>query len=100
MATSRTGTGSHKRWRKQVLQQGQADGVTHCPMPSCGVRLDYTAGLMPHSAEPDHITPVARGGMNIVENGRVICRRCNQRRGKGRAVPVAQPKPVTASDIW
>jgi 5-methylcytosine-specific restriction endonuclease McrA len=98
MATSRTGTASHKRFRKQVLSQARADGVTHCPL--CRVALDYSAGLKPNSAEPDHIIPVARGGTNDADNGRAICRECNQRRGKGRAMPVAQSRPVVASDIW
>ena len=100
MATSRTGTGSHKRFRRAVLAQGRADGITHCPMPGCGVRLDYDVGRKPNSAEPDHIVPVARGGTNSAENGRVICRECNQRRGKGRRIPRAEVKGVQASPIW
>lgn len=100
MATSRTGTASHKRWRKRVLQQAQADGITHCPVLGCGVRLDYSRGLQPNSAEPDHINAWANGGRNDVQNGRVMCRQCNQRRGKGRAAPLPPAKPVASSPIW
>jgi 5-methylcytosine-specific restriction endonuclease McrA len=79
LATSRTGTGQYKRWRHDVLRAGQAEGVTHCPL--CSVPLDYSTGRQPNSAEPDHIQPHSLGGRNVVENGRVICRLCNQRRG-------------------
>lgn len=100
MTTSRTGTASHKRWRKLVLQAGQDAGVTHCPMPSCGVLLNYDQGKQPNSAEPDHILPVYYGGMNDIDNGRVICRNCNQSRGKGDRKEREAPKAVTASPIW
>lgn len=79
MTTSRTGTASHKRFRRDVLRAGQQAGITHCPL--CNVMLDYDEGRKPNSAEPDHIVPHALGGYDHVDNGRVICRRCNQRRG-------------------
>ena len=82
MATSRTGTASHKHWRTAVLRQGRRDGVTNCPL--CNVELDYQHGRQPNSAEPDHIIAWTDGGPNTIENGRVICRLCNQRRGNGR----------------
>lgn len=109
MATSRTGTASHKRFRKRVLAQGQADGIVNCPCREghrhhagrpCGVKLDYSRGKLPNSAEPDHIVASANGGGDTVDNGRVICRRCNQSRGKGRSAPRADVKPVRASPIW
>lgn len=81
MATSRTGTASYKRWRTAVLRAGRKAGVTRCPL--CEVELDYEHGRKPNSAEPDHIIAWAVGGTNTVDNGRVICRRCNQKRGKG-----------------
>lgn len=79
VATSRTGTTSYKRWRTQILNRDRTQGVTHCPL--CNTPLDYTTSRQPNSAEPDHIIPHANGGTNTLENGRTICRRCNQRRG-------------------
>lgn len=79
MTTSRTGTASHKRWRTQILRRDQHAGITHCP--DCGTALDYEHSRQPNSAEPDHITPWARGGRNTLDNGRTICRQCNQSRG-------------------
>lgn len=79
MTASRTGTTSYKNWRTQVLNRDRNQGITHCPL--CQTPLDYTRGLQPNSAEPDHIIPHAFGGTNTLENGRTICRRCNQRRG-------------------
>ena len=79
MATSRTGTTSHKQWRAAVLRRDKADGITQCPY--CGTTLDYTHTRRPNSAEPDHIIPWANGGTNTLNNGRTICRKCNQKRG-------------------
>ena len=79
VATSRTGTTSHKHWRTQILNRDRNQGITHCPL--CNTPLDYTTSRQPNSAEPDHIIPHANGGTNTLENGRTICRRCNQRRG-------------------
>ena len=79
VATSRTGTASHKHWRTQILNRDRNQGITHCPL--CNTPLDYTTSRQPNSAEPDHIIPHVNGGTNTLENGRTICRRCNQRRG-------------------
>lgn len=82
MVASRTGLSPHLRFRRAVLSRDRRAGITHCP--ECGVLMDYDKGRQPHSAEPDHIVPIARGGTNDPENGRTICRRCNQRKGSGR----------------
>ena len=82
MTTSRTGTTGHKRWRAAVLKRDRAAGQTTCP--TCGVTLAWDTSLQPDSPEPDHITPWSLGGTNTLDNGRTICRRCNQRRGNGR----------------
>lgn len=81
MATSRTGTSSHKRFRRDVLSRDRRAGVTHCPL--CGVLLDYDVGRKPNSAEPDHLIPPMFGGTDHVDNGATICRTCNIRRGNG-----------------
>lgn len=83
-AVSRTSTKEHKQFRKQVLARAQAMGITHCP--ACGVKLQYTNNgqRKPNSAEADHIIPASLGGTNHPDNGRVLCAKCNSRRGNGR----------------
>lgn len=81
MGASRTGTTNYLRWASRVKHRARRDGVTHCPITGCGVWLDYNRGKRPNSAEADHITPDAIGGTLDVDNGRVICRRCNQQLG-------------------
>ncbi len=50
-----------------------------------GVFLNYylTSFFIPEFAQY-HITPWSLGGTNTLDNGRTICRRCNQKRGNGR----------------
>ena len=81
---SRTSTKEHKQFRKQVLARAQAMGITHCP--ACGTKLQYhnDGQRKPNSAEADHIIPASLGGTNHVDNGRVLCAKCNSRRGNGR----------------
>ena len=84
IAVSRTSTREHKQFRKQVLARAQAMGITHCP--ACGVKLQYNNNgqRKPNSAEADHIIPASLGGTNHPDNGRVLCAKCNSRRGNGR----------------
>lgn len=81
---SRTSTREHKQFRKQVLARAQAMGITHCP--ACGTKLQYNNNgeRKPNSAEADHIIPASLGGTNHPDNGRVLCAKCNSRRGNGK----------------
>lgn len=79
MGASRTGTTNYLRWASRVKHKAQANGVTRCPL--CNTWLDYNRGRRPNSAEADHITPDVLGGTLDIDNGRVICRRCNQELG-------------------
>ncbi|WP_399501959.1 HNH endonuclease [uncultured Actinomyces sp.] len=96
VASSRTGTTQYKQWRTRVLAAARDAGVASCPI--CGVTLDYTQGRKPNSAEPDHILPARWGGRNTLDNGRVLCRRCNQSRGDGtrRRTP---PRRASSVDV-
>jgi len=80
MATSRTGTAHWKNLRAQVIREAQDNGIATCPMPGCGVPLNYQIARRPDSPEVDHIKPHAQGGQDTLDNLRVICRLCNQRR--------------------
>ena len=97
MATSRTGTASHKRFRREVLRAGQQAGITNCPL--CGVLLDYAQGLTPDGAVADHIVPWSNGGTNHPNNGRVLCRRCNESRGDGKSPRQAKAEARTARHV-
>lgn len=113
MVTSRTGTTPHLRFRKAVLERGVEQGITRCPCTDphrhhpkrpCNAWLDYEQSRLPNSAEPDHIIPVTRGGTNHPDNGRVICRQCNQARGNGPRTRSQKPsqaaQPVRTGFAW
>lgn len=51
--------------------------ATHCPL--CGVRMDGNHPD-PTSKHLDHVIPLSVGGLHTLENVRVVCRDCNQRR--------------------
>lgn len=87
MATSPTGTAKWKRIRAQAIRRAQQAGLTHCPMPGCGVPLDYRNSRYPNSAEVDHVIPRARGGPDHIENTQVMCRTCNRRKGGKTGTP-------------
>ena len=95
MATSRTGTGQWKRVRAETIKLARDADQTRCPL--CNTLLDYDTAYRPDSAEVDHIVAHAKGGRDIIDNARVICRDCNVRRGDGSggARHLAAPFPLS-----
>lgn len=97
IVTSRTGTARWKAVRKEALRGAQNQGIANCP--SCGVLLNYEQGRLPNSAEADHIIPHARGGTDTLDNVRVCCRLCNQRRGAKRVSTVVTKTARTTTTL-
>lgn len=85
--------------RAQALARAKRAGITNCP--HCKTLLDYTQGLLPNSAEPDHVIPYSMGGKDHIDNLIVICRRCNQSKGH-RDAPKTKttPPPLKTSRKW
>ena len=100
MATSRTGTATWKNLVVQAKARAKHQGITHCR--HCKVELNYKQGLLPNSAEPDHVIPHKFGGKDHIDNLEVICRQCNQSKGHRAAPKVAQkdPPPLKTSRKW
>ena len=100
MATSRTGTADWKKRRTRALRHAQRIGIETCKY--CAIALDYSQGLMPNSAEVDHVESYSRTGRNDGEL-QVICRRCNQSKGNKpapKANTVMAHKPLKTSRNW
>lgn len=98
MATSRTGTATWKRVRAQAIHRAKRNGVTHCR--HCKVELNYNDGLLPASAEVDHLVPHSMGGKDHVDNTEVICRLCNQSKGNRAAPKARNATPLKTSRKW
>ena len=60
--------------------------------------MDYLVSKTPVSAEADHIVPFSRGGTDSIDNGRTICRQCNQSRGA--SVETRVSPPVSGLVAW
>lgn len=100
MATSRTGTATWKRIRVYAIYKAKRADLTNCPVPGCGVVLDYDTPQTPASAEVDHIIPHSLGGKDAHDNVHVICRKCNGSKGN-RATPKTVPiTPLKTSRNW
>lgn len=57
------------------------------------------------SFEPDHVTPLIRGGPNVVANQVLACRRCNRAKNHCTAAEVGRPdlqvfEPTTSLDVF
>lgn len=101
MGASRTGTTHWLKLAAQAKHLAQVQGQTQCPW--CDTRLNYHRGLLPNSAEPDHIIPHAQGGRDTLDNLRIICRRCNQSKGdkaKPKRATILRHKPLRTSRVW
>lgn len=75
MTIGRTNRAPHRRWRQRLINQAKTNGQTTCPI--CGRTLNWNSYQQPNSPEADHIIPITRGGLNTLDNGRIICRQCN-----------------------
>lgn len=52
------------------------------PCPCCAVTMHADAGWnSPQAPSRDHRKPVARGGLDVLENIIILCRRCNGEKG-------------------
>ena len=74
--------------KKALVKQDNAsrnEGQTRCE--SCGVETvpaeQHKKGVAPPKNEThvDHVVPKAKGGTNDPENGQVLCRECNIKKG-------------------
>jgi hypothetical protein len=74
--------------KKALVKQDNAsrnEGKTRCE--SCGVETvpaeQHKKGVTPpeHETHVDHVVPRAKGGTNDPENGQVLCRECNIKKG-------------------
>ncbi len=72
---SSTRRGYDRQWRNVVAKAIKAQ-------PWCSDCLTEASPNNPLTG--DHIRPLSRGGTNDPSNIRVLCRRCNSRRGAGR----------------
>lgn len=104
---SRTSTWTWKQIRTAAITQATAQGITNCPL--CRTWLDYEHQGLPNSPEVDHIIPHAQGGLDDINNTRVICRTCNRRLGgkhgnakqrQNQAMKTFQPKTPKTSFNW
>lgn len=97
---SRTGTAEWKRLAKRVRWRCRvSEGQTQCPF--CSVVLNWKVAKLPNSAEVDHIMPSAMGGTDDESNLWVICRRCNQSKGKrSKPARIQHGAPLRNSGRW
>lgn len=75
----RTSTARWKNVRRMALARARRAGQERCPLCQC--MLAYGTHGLPTSPEVDHITAWADGGKDTLANVRVVCLRCNRKRG-------------------
>ena len=49
----------------------------------CGVRMDGLRGFDPTAPTFEHIVPRSKGGLDVIDNVVIACRRCNVETGSG-----------------
>lgn len=69
-------------WRFDRLSRGRLRRAVGSPCPYCGVTMNRDRGWNgPEAPSRDHRIPRARGGLNVVQNIIICCRRCNEDKG-------------------
>jgi 5-methylcytosine-specific restriction endonuclease McrA len=74
---------------------------TKPPCGICGSEIDYTLRY-PHldSFVVDHIIPIAKGGLDVIENKQAAHSRCNRAKSDQLATDTAPRTYVTTRDWW
>ena len=90
--SSRTSTAEWKKIRDKRREEEYNKGLTNCP--SCGVWLNWDQGLLPNSAEVDHIEPWVDTRTNDYNSTQIICRLCNQKKGGKQGSRRKQKKSI------
>ena len=84
---NRRGTAIRDRHRKIIARDGLPCGI-------CGNEIDYKLPYLdPGSYVVDHITPIARGGLDVLENKQPAHRKCNRTKGDKLPGEDRQPEP-------
>ncbi len=81
------GTRFTPKSKESVKQENASrnDGTNHCE--NCGVETvpaqQHKKGVTPPTNETqvDHIVPKAKGGKGVPDNGQILCRDCNLKKG-------------------
>jgi RHS repeat-associated protein len=85
--TSRAGMNFTKKEKQQVIEQNKTKNAGQTKCDNCGTNT--VPGQQAKKGVPkprnetnvDHVVPKSRGGRGRADNGQVLCRLCNQKKG-------------------